>query len=193
MDYKVILGYISILIAIASYIIYFERIFTNKIKPHAFSWLIWSISVGIAFLASFIKNGGSGSWVIGLTSIACFIIFILALFKGEKKFNKFDWISLASALAAIFLWIFTKEPTFSVILITIIDLIGFIPTANKSFYKPNEESALFFSLAGFKFIIAIFAINSFSINTLLYPASLVLTNSVLALIILVRKVQFRKF
>lgn len=40
-EFKILLGYLSVLIAFVSYIIYFRQISAGKIKPHAFSWFIW--------------------------------------------------------------------------------------------------------------------------------------------------------
>jgi hypothetical protein len=172
MDYKIYFGYAAVVIGIISYIPYFRGLFSGKTKPHAFSWLVWTISVGIAFAAQLSKGGGAGTWVTGLTALIQFIIFIFAVFKGDWKFALVDWVSFIVALGAIGLWIFTKNPVFSVILVTLSDAFVFFPTIRKGYYKPQEDKSMLWALTAIKWLISIIALNSYSLTTLLYPAYL---------------------
>lgn len=191
MEYKIILGIIAVLLVVVSYGIYFKKIISGKTKPHAFTWFIWGLATGIVFLAQISEQGGAGAWVTGFTSIASFVIFALALLKGDKKFIKLDWIFLGAAMFSLLLWWLTSDPTLSVILLTIVDTIGVLPTLRKSYYKPDEESATFFSLSSIKFIFAIFALESLSLATWLYPATLIITNALVAIVILIRRKQLK--
>jgi hypothetical protein len=84
---KVVLSTLAIIISIIAYIPYFRDIFKGKTKPHAFSWLIWSVMLTIAFIAQLVEEGGAGAWVTGATAILCSAVFTLALFKGgEAKY-----------------------------------------------------------------------------------------------------------
>jgi hypothetical protein len=188
-DYKESLGLIAILIGLVSYVPYFINIFRGKTKPHAFSWLIWAVLTGIAFAAQVTEKGGAGSWVTGVTALACFFIFVLALFKGFRHFPVFDWLTLAIACVSIIIWKLTNDPTISVILITVIDAIGFLPTFRKGFMRPFEETATTFTLSAIKFVPALFALESFTIATWLYPASLVLMNGLFVCMLLIRRKQ----
>jgi hypothetical protein len=186
-DYKVIYGYFAVIIGIVSYVIYFRQIFLNKVKPHAFTWFIWGLIEGVVFAAQTAKHGGPGTWVTGLTSLACFAICFLGLVKGERKFVKLDWLFFAAAMVAIFLWWLTKNPTASVILLTLADAGGSFLTIRKSYYKPEEEGATVFALSTLKWIPALFALDSYSLTTWLYPASLILTNSSIVIMTLLRR------
>ena len=170
------MGYITILIALASYSLYFKDIFLNRTKPHAFSWFIWSVLFGIAFLAQLSGNGGPGAWITGFTAVICFIISVVASFKTQEKFKMLDWVCLALALAALILWRYCGNPSLAVLLVTIAYVIGFLPTFRKAYYKPQQETAATFGLNAIKFTIAIFALSSFSVVTWLYPAVLVFVN-----------------
>ncbi|MBN8549007.1 MAG: hypothetical protein J0M12_06810 [Deltaproteobacteria bacterium] len=186
-DTKVVLGSVAALIAVAAYIPYFRDIFLGKTKPHAFSWLIWALLCGIGFAGQLADQGGAGSWITGLTSVACFAVFVLALFRGERDVTRGDWCCLFFSLAAIPLWILTESPLWSMILITIIDTVGFIPTFRKSYYKPEQETAVTYTLSSVKFLLAIVALNNYSIVTVLYPASLVLINGAFVVMVYVRR------
>lgn len=186
---KITLAIIATALAFYSYIPYFRNIFARKTKPHAFSWLIWSLLTGIAFVAQLSNGGGAGSWVSGFTAIVCFVIFLLALKYGEKHIVRIDWVFLFGAFGAMALWAITEDALLAVILITIIDALGFAPTFRKSFHKPNEETALTYGLSAVKFAIAIAALENLSVVTVLYPLSLVVMNGAFVVMVLVRRKQ----
>jgi hypothetical protein len=192
MDYKNILGFLTIAIAIISYSLYFRNIYLGKTKPHAFSWFIWSVLAGIVFVAQVVEKGGAGAWITGFTAIVCFIISVIASFKTSEQFGIFDWLSLTAAVASIILWRFTKNPTLSVILISLTFAWGFLPTFRKAYYKPFEETATTFALNGLKFGISIFALSAFTISTWLYPATLAILNGVFTIFLLILRKQSSK-
>ncbi|RJQ28799.1 hypothetical protein C4571_02800 [Candidatus Parcubacteria bacterium] len=187
MPYKILLGSIATVVAFIAYVPYFINIFRGKTKPHAFSWLVWGVITSIGFFAQVAEQGGAGSWVTGFSALVCFLIFFLALAKGDRHFVLFDWANLFGAGIAILLWLVTGEPLFSVILVIIIDILGFLPTYRKGFYKPHEETATTFALNSLKFAISIPALEAFTLVTLLYPSYLVLSNGAFMLFLLVRR------
>ena len=191
-EYKAILGTIAVIIAFVGYVPYFRDIFLGKTKPHAFSWLVWSSLTGIAFFGQIFDQGGAGAWVTGFTAVVSLIIFFLALKKGEKKITVSDKWSLLGASLALVLWFVTQNPLASIILIIIIDALGFYPTFRKSYHKPQEETMITYFIGGLKFLIAIFALQNYSLVTWLYPAALVLMNFVFVGLLIIRRKQHKK-
>lgn len=187
MDYRVWLGIIATLLAIVGYIPYFRDIFKGRTKPHAFTWLVWGLLTAIAFAAQLAEGGGAGAWVTGFTALISFIIFGLALTKGERRFVAFDWYCLAGAAVALLLWWLTESPLWSVVLVTVIDALAFLPTFRKSYHRPYEETVSTYVLSGLKFLIAIFALQAYTPATWLYPASLVLMNWLFVAMVLWRR------
>jgi hypothetical protein len=175
---KEIFGGLSVAIALIAYALYFHDIFYRHTKPHAFSWLIWTVITGIGFAAQIVGGGGAGSWVLGIDAIVCSAIFVVALYKGERGYVLVDWISLGLALLSILLWQLTGTPVFSVFLICFIDALAYVPTFRKSFSKPREESMTAFVLFTLKFIFVLLALERYSIITALYPAWIILLNTV---------------
>lgn len=193
MTYKELLGLVATLIAFVSYIPYFRDIFQGRTKPHAFSWLIWGVLTGIGFFGQLAGNAGPGAWVTGFTAIICAVIAVYANFKGKRNIAPVDWLFLAGAGLSLYFWYLTKDPFISVVLITIIDALGFLPTFRKSFNKPHEETASTYALSGFKFVLSLFALNNFSVITALYPASLVLMNWIFVVMVFIRRRQLHRF
>ena len=189
MSYKELLGIIAIVIAFVSYIPYIRDIIKGKTKPHAFPWFVYSLMTGIAFFGQIAGGGGAGAWVNGLTAVVCFIIFIFGLIKGRANITLIDWVSLLGAGVALILWFITKGPLISVILVTVIDALGFFPTFRKSYHKPHEETLVTYFLSGVKYIFAIFALDTFSVVTVLFPLYLVIANFAFVVVALIRKKQ----
>jgi hypothetical protein len=187
MNLQILLGALATLIGLISYIPYFRDIFNGKTKPHFFSWFIWALLTGIAFIAQVVDDAGPGAWVTGLTAFICLLISILALRKGEKNITKSDWMCFLAALVGIVIWIKTNDPLFAVIVVTFVDAIAYIPTFRKSYYKPQEETLIKYELATLKFFIALFALQSLTVTTWLYPASLVLTNGAFVVMNIARR------
>ena len=191
-DYKVVLGLLAIIISLIGYIPYFRDIFSGKTKPHAFSWFVWSVITGIGFGIQFTEKGGAGSWVTGFTAVICTVIFVLALFKGKRSFPLTDWAALVAALMALVLWLVAKQPVASVLLITATDAIAFVPTFRKAYHHPHEDTAITFGLNGLKFFISLFALESWTLTTWLYPMSLIISNWAFTLMMYIRRKQLAR-
>jgi hypothetical protein len=186
-ELKIILGYSTIAISVIAYIIYFSQTLSSNIKPHAFSWLLWGLLIGIGFAAQWIDGGGPGSWAAGFSAFGCLTIASMAFIIGDRSFSKSDWVFLFAALFSLFLWWLTSNPLLSVIMVTITDFFATLPTLTKSYHKPNEEGATLFALNGVKYTLAIFALNAYSLTTWLFPAYLLLSNATIATIIIIRR------
>jgi hypothetical protein len=191
MDYKTILGVTAVIVGFIGYVPYFRNIFKNKTKPHAFSWLVWGILTAIAFVGQVVGKGGAGTWVTGFTALICFSIFALSLIKGRRDFPLVDWLCLAGAGLTLVLWALTKNPLTAIILVTFIDMLGFFPTFRKAYLEPNSETAFTYTLSGLKFLISIFALGTLSTLTILYPASLIITNLGFVAMLAVRRKHSR--
>jgi hypothetical protein len=184
---KTILGSLAIVIGLIGFIPYYRDIFAGKTKPHAFSWLVWSVMVGIAFAGQVVEGGGAGAWVTGTTSLATFSIFLIALKKGERNITVTDWVSLCGAVVALMIWKLTSEPLYALLLVIVIDSLGYVPTIRKSYHKPHEETLVTYFLAGFKYVFALLALDNYTLVTWLFPAFLMMTNFLFVMMLIVRR------
>lgn len=184
---KPVLGIIAICLGLAAYAFYISGILKNQTKPHAFSWLLWTLTTAIVFIAQFTKGGGSGSWSTGFTCTVCLAIGIISLFKYDKAYTLSDITFIGIALLALLPWFFTKNPTTSVVLIASIDVIGYGPTLRKSFYFPHEEKAISFGLNSIKHLFSFLALQNYIVATWIYPASQIFMNGLVVVLILIRK------
>ncbi len=190
-EYHILLGLLSLVIGVISYIPYFRDIYRGTTKPHPFSWFIWGVLDTTVFIAQVVKGAGAGAWVTGFTTLVTFFITILALKKGERKIVPLDWWCLGGGITGIVLWIFMHDPLYAVLLATVTNIVAMVPTVRKSYVRPHEETPSFYGLNIFKWIPAIFALENFTLTTWLFPVSLVIANGALVVILLVRRKQLR--
>jgi len=189
MNDRSILGVAATIIALISYIPYFRDIVAKKTKPHAFTWLIWGVLTGIAFVGQLAGHGGPGAWVTAFTAVVCITIAGIAAVDGQRNIVPADWFALGGAAVALLVWFATRGPLLSVILITIIDNIGFIPTLRKSYDRPFEETMSTFALSGFKWVLGLLALERFSVVTALFPLAIVVASWLFVVMLLIRRKQ----
>jgi hypothetical protein len=187
MNIKAILGTVSTILAILSFIPYMKDIFSRKTTPHIYSWLIWSILQITAVIAMVIDGAKYGALGLGMGALVSISVFLLAFKYGTKNITRFDTFCLIGALIAIAVWIFLDNILLSMVLITLIDFVGFLPTYRKSYEDPHSETAVLYAMSGIANLFAFLAISNYTIVTSLYVASLVLTNAICVLILIVRR------
>lgn len=189
MDIKIALGVLAVLIGLIGYAFYIRGIFKGEVKPHAFTWAVWGILTAIAFFAQVVDGAGPGAWVTGTTALMCFIFAVVGLGASSRIYiQKSDWVLLIFTLLAIPIWYLSDNPLSAIIIITIIDAVAFAPTFRKAFHHPNTENEWTYLLSGTKFVFGIAALESFTLITVLYPASLVVANAVFVAMVVWRRI-----
>ena len=174
---KELFAIIGLALTLIGYSAYIYSIFKGETRPHPFSWFVWGILTAIGFLAQISDNAGPGAWVTGLSAVITFYIAYLGYMKRQDiEITRNDWVIFVSTISAIPLWFFTETPLYSVILITVIDAGAFYPTFRKTWFRPEQELAFEHLMAALKFTFAIFALNNYSVITVLYPLSLIIMN-----------------
>lgn len=187
MEYKNILGLLSGAMALLAYWIYLRDVFANKTKPHAFSWLIWGLLATTAYFGQVSGKAGAGVWVTGLTALGCLLIFVVAIFKGEKDIRRIDKVLLAIASLSVVLLVTVKDARISTTLAIVALVIGSFLTTKKAYHRPNEETAKTFALNSIKFVPSIFALSTYSYLTVAYPVSALITNAAIVVVIVWRR------
>ncbi|MFA6092615.1 MAG: hypothetical protein WCU88_13410 [Elusimicrobiota bacterium] len=184
---KALLGALSVVMMVCSRAGYFAGIFRGKTRPHVFSWFIWGTISVIGFAAQATQGAGPGSWARGFGSATCFLLVAISCFKGEKDIKRADWMTLAAALSAIPLWIATKTPFWSVLIVCGIDTLGYLPTVRKSWHKPKEELAVSYLFSCLGAVFSLLAIERYTPSTWLYPLVLSFSNGAMWIFLLLRR------
>ncbi len=188
-DYQVALVTIGTIIGLASFYPYYRDIVKGTTKPHVFSWLIWSLLVGITFFIQLAEGGGIGAIVTGIESLCCFGITLFAYTRGEKIIPFTDWICLFLAIAAIVLWQGADQPLLAVLFIILADFFAFLPTFRKSYNRPYQETISQFAMSSVRWFLVIPALETLTLTTFLYPLWCGVLDGVLVATLVIRRKQ----
>lgn len=186
---KLIFSGIAIALALIGFVPYIALILRGKVKPHVFSWVIWGITTTVIFFAQLEAEGGVGAWPIGVSGFVTILIAILAYLKrGDATITRADWGFLLTAIASLPLWYVTDDPLWTVVILTTIDMIGFGPTFRKAYYRPFEESRVFFLTLILRNACSVVALEAYSVTTVLFPLCLAIGCLILLIILQYRRV-----
>lgn len=188
---KTLLTIVAILFALLAYINYFRDIFRGKTKPHAFTWLIWCVMSTVAFFSQVSDGGGVGTWVLAFTALVDFAIFTASVFKGKTDITNMDWFCLMGAFLGVALFTFNDDPPMSLVIISAVDIIGFIPTVRKSMTKPYQETVVTFGFTSLKYLFAIMALENYTFTTVYYPAVVCLMNALFVIFLLEMRARIK--
>ncbi len=184
---KEILVIIAVLLALIGNIPYLINVIKGKVKPHPYTWLVWSIVSCVVFFGQVAKGAGIGAIPTAASEIFTLIIFLFSLKYGFKNPPKEDKYFLFIALLGLIPWILTKDPTISIIIVVSIDLIAFIPTLRKTYSHPNSETSLLYGTNTLRHSLALGALGSYNIATMLHSITMIIVNSIMVILIKIGK------
>lgn len=187
MDVKLFFGLFSSIIAVICFVPYLIDIFKKKTEPHMYSWLIWTILQTIAVMAQLKDGAGYGAWALLVGVFFCFAIFLLSFKYGTKNISKFDIFCLIASLFAILIYVNIENLVWAIIVVSMIDLVGFLPTFRKGYEEPFSETPSTFVLSAIANFLSILALQNYSLTTVLYIITLFVANSSFATMIFLRK------
>lgn len=188
MLYREILSAIAVALTFTGFIPYIRAILPNQTRPHVFSWVIWGSTTFIAFLAQLSGGGGIGAWPIGISGLITIYIAALAYTRrADNSITRHDWWFFIAGMSSLPLWYFTAEPLWAVVVLTSVDVIGFGPTLRKAYSLPFEENRTFFAIFATRNLVAIAALETYSLTTVLFPAA-----TGLACLVLIVLVGYRR-
>src|ERR1700739_1533133 len=186
-DYKTLSGITASIIGSACFIPYIRDIFKKKTRPHIYSWLIWTILQVTGVIAMFKNGAGIGVLALSKGAILCGYTSILCIKHGTKNITTFDSLCLVGALASIGVYIYMKDPLPSIILISVIDFVGFLPTLRKAYSEPYSETISMFAFFSVSGLFTMLALNSYTLVTTIYPLTLIGINIIATLVLWTRR------
>ncbi len=173
---KIIFLILSVICGLSAFIPYLFDTFKLKTKPHIYTWIIWAMTQGTATFAIFYGGGRLGGVELAIGVVLQIVVIIFSLKYGTKDITKSDKIILLIAFLSIIIWWQLKQPILSVILISAIDIFGYMPTFRKSYKDPWSETLTTWILFALSNIFAILALSEYNFLTVTYLASITVAN-----------------
>ena len=169
-----LVGLAAVVLTVVAYVPYIGAIRAKAVKPHFFSWLIWSLTTVIVFFAQMAAEGGAGAWSTGMSAaITLYVAWLALVLRSDFSNTTADWCFLIAAMLSLPVWFFTYDPLWSVVILTVVDAFGFGPTLRKAWHKPQEESMQFYLLFGARSLLSVAALESRTLTTVLFPVAMV--------------------
>ncbi len=187
MEVKFFFGIASSILAVICFAPYIKDILSRKTEPHRYSWLVWTILQTVGVMAQLKEGAGYGAWALAIGAVFCFSIFLLSFKYGTKNISKFDIGCLVASLGAIIIYFLISNPIWAIIVVASIDFVGFLPTFRKGYEEPFTETPSTFVMSATANIFSLLALQNYNVTTVLYIASLLITNSLFAVMILWRR------
>jgi hypothetical protein len=187
MEYKIIFSLLASILGTVSFFPYIRDVLKDSTRPHVITWMIWAITQGTATAGIIYGHGKWGALELAIGTLLILVIFVLSIRRGTKDITYSDYFILFLCLVALSLWILFNQPVSSILLITIIDLFGLIPTLRKTYNDPHSETL--FTWLGFALsnTLAIAALQEYNSLTLLYLSTTAVADFIVFLLCWTRR------
>ena len=97
---KEIFGTLAVILTFVMFVPYIVSILRNRIKPHLFTWVIWSIVTITVGIAQMYNGGGYGAISIVISGVLSLIVmFLVYIKKSDDSIKKIDYVFLSLQLA----------------------------------------------------------------------------------------------
>jgi hypothetical protein len=158
-------------------------------KPNRVGWSLWALAPLIAFAAELSQGVRLQQSLITFAAGFGPLLVLLASFNDRKaywKIKPFDWYCAAFSLMALIFWLITGKGDVAIIFSICADLLACTPTAIKSYTDPDTESPAAFVAGSIGVIITLFTIQHWVFANYAFPCYLLVANTGIAGIIILR-------
>lgn len=184
---KEILAAGAALLAFVGNISYLKDVMRGVVRPHPYTWFIWSIVSLVTFLGGLAKGAGIGALPTGVAEGFTIVIFLFSLryLRGGEAghIRPIDHYFLAAALIGLVPWVLTKDPTVSVVTVVLIDVIAFVPTLRKTWLHPASERPLLYEMNVARHILTLLSLQTYNVATTLHSLAMICLNTVMTAIL----------
>lgn len=158
-------------IALVAYIPYLRDMFKGKNKPHLYTWI--SIFLVTAIVAYIQLIGGSGIGAVPIIlGVAVDAVILFYCFRfGTKDIIFMDKVCLGATILGVIAYVLlNNKPVISLAIVTVAEIISFIPTVRKTRNDPYSESLPSYYLLMLKLSLILIALQTYNLLTISYPA-----------------------
>lgn len=178
---------IAALLAFVGNISYLRDVVRGYVQPHPYTWFVWSIVSMTTFFGGLAKGAGIGALPTGVSEAFTIIIFFFSLkflFQGKAgHIRKVDNYFLVICVLGLIPWALTKDPTISVVIVVLIDIVAFIPTLRKTWNHPRTERPRLYEMNVARHVLTLFSLGSYNIATTFHSIAMICTNTLMSLFI----------
>lgn len=166
---KIIASTIATGIAVIAYIPYIVDMFKGKNKPHLYTWISIFLITAIVAYIQLTSGSGVGAIPIILGVFVDAIILFYCFRFGTKDVVFIDKVCLAISIVGVISYpILITRPIISLTIVTVAEIISFVPTVRKTRNEPYSESLTSYYLIMVKLILILMALQKYNLLTVSY-------------------------
>ncbi|HEY1863538.1 MAG TPA: hypothetical protein VGG77_07590 [Roseiarcus sp.] len=181
------LGLLSVVLAMLAAVIYIAQTLRGEVRPHPLSWFLFGVLSLTGYWVQRDEGARQGSWTLLAMTIICFLFVAASVARGERSFSRQEWAFAIAGGAVFVLYLFTRQANIAAALTTLVDALGYGPTFFRGWRHPRKDSVTSFALNGVKFVPSLMAMDPISFATSFYPATLLVLNTAVAIMLLIRR------
>lgn len=179
-------------ITLAIFTPYLVAVWRGTMRPHVISWVIWGLTTILVAGGQLLAGAGIGAVPILLSGVLSSAVAVLALMRLraghlDSGVTRFDVWCLVIVLGCIPVWLATGDERWSMLMLTLIDLIGFVPTVRTVWQRPHAESALLFFAFAVRNAVAVVSVEAINLSTVVFPTVIGTACLGLVLLVLIRR------
>lgn len=179
-----ILGIIDLLANIP----YIIDTYRGKTKPNVAAWSTLTLINGITAVAGLAAHNALNTAVLGFSYLAGSVIILgLALWKGTRKYTKFDLFFQVLALLGLVLWFSMHSPAVALATTIVVGELAAVPMYRHAYLFPGEETWSTFLVASLVALGTLCLATSVSFASIAVPVDMVIGNGMIAAVILIRR------
>ena len=185
LSWKLILALVASGLALVGNISYLKDAWCERVKPHPYTWFIWSIVSMTTFFGGLVKGAGVGALPTGIAEAFTIIIFLISLkYLGKAgHIRPIDHVFLVIALLGLVPWYLTSDPTISVVTVVLVDLVAFVPTLRKTWFHPESEKPLLYEMNVARHLLTLSSLGAYNVATVIHSVAMIMTNSLMTIFI----------
>ena len=171
-ELKIAASVIASVIAVVAYIPYLIDMFRGKNKPHLYTWIsIVLVTVIVAYI-QLLGGAGYGAIPTIIGALIDVVILFYCFKYGTKDIISIDKVCLSISIVGVFVYfVLIDLPVVSLVIVTIAEMVSFIPTFRKTRNDPYSESLSSYYIVLVKLVLIIFALQSYNLLTISYSAT----------------------
>jgi hypothetical protein len=177
--------YLALLLAAFGGYGYVRDTWRGVTSPNRVTWSLWGLEGVLAFGVELQQHVGLASLMTLMLGLGPCVV-VLASFRNPQsvwKIDAFDVVCGVISLAGLAFWAFVHEPTVALVAFVGADQVAALPTVRKSWFAPRTESPRVFIMGSLNCGITILTLKFFSTAGALFPGCVVVTDLVLAVLI----------
>lgn len=181
---SIIVGFISPLIGISSVI-------WGGFRPQRMTRLLIFL-LSLLFVGTLLAQGDRNGIYIAVAQLfGSLVILLLSIRKGVGGWSPLDRIVLLLTLLSLVVWKTTDNPLLGLIMSTVTDFIGFVPTIVKIWHLPESEEWKFYMSDVVSSSLSLMSLTSYTLATTTFPSYILFINALGVALILGRRWTLR--